>query len=38
MATALLTIPSDNPKRSLTLAQPDNLPHIVWSATPTPSL
>jgi quercetin dioxygenase-like cupin family protein len=28
MSTALPTIPSDNPERSLTLAQPDALPHI----------
>jgi len=28
MSTALPTIPPDNPKRNLTLAQPDNLPHI----------
>jgi quercetin dioxygenase-like cupin family protein len=28
MSTALLTIPPDNPKRNLTLARPDNLPHI----------
>jgi len=28
MSPALATIPPDNPKRSLTLAQPDNLPHI----------
>src|ERR1700679_3379299 len=28
MSTALLTIPPDNPKRNLTLGQPDNLPHI----------
>jgi mannose-6-phosphate isomerase-like protein (cupin superfamily) len=28
MSPALPTIPPDNPKRSLTLAQPDNLPHI----------
>ena len=27
-AAALPTIPPDNPKRDLTLAQPDNLPHI----------
>ena len=28
MSTALPTIPADNPERSLTLAQPDALPHI----------
>ena len=28
MSTALPTIPPDNPKRGLTLGQPDNLPHI----------
>src|SRR6202790_3751807 len=28
MPTTLLTIPPDNAKRHLTLAQPDNLPHI----------
>jgi len=28
MSTAMPTIPPDNPSRSLTLAQPDNLPHI----------
>jgi quercetin dioxygenase-like cupin family protein len=28
MSTALPTIPADNPKRTLTLAQPDDLPHI----------
>ena len=28
MSPALPGIPLDNPKRSLTLAQPDNLPHI----------
>jgi quercetin dioxygenase-like cupin family protein len=28
MSTALPTIPPDDPKRNLTLAQPDNLPHI----------
>jgi quercetin dioxygenase-like cupin family protein len=28
VSTALPTIPPDNPERSLTLAQPDNLPHI----------
>ena len=28
MSTALSTIPPDNPRRILTLAQPDNLPHI----------
>ena len=28
MSPALPTIPLDNPKRNLTLAQPDNLPHI----------
>src|SRR5258708_38277063 len=28
MPITLPTIPPDNPKRSLTLAQPDNLPHI----------
>jgi quercetin dioxygenase-like cupin family protein len=28
MSTALPTIPQDNPKRNLTLTQPDNLPHI----------
>jgi len=28
MASALETIPPDDPKRSLTVAQPDNLPHI----------
>jgi quercetin dioxygenase-like cupin family protein len=28
MATALATIPPDNPTRNLTLTQPDNLPHI----------
>ena len=28
MSAALLTIPPDNPKRTLTLAQSDNLPHI----------
>jgi len=28
MSTALPTIPLDNPKRNLTLVQPDNLPHI----------
>ena len=28
MSTALSTIPADNPERSLTLAQPDALPHI----------
>jgi quercetin dioxygenase-like cupin family protein len=28
MSTALLTIPPDNLERTLTLAQPDNLPHI----------
>ena len=28
MSTALPTIPPDNPERSLTPAQPDNLPHI----------
>jgi hypothetical protein len=28
MATALPTIPPDNPTRALTFAQPDNLPHI----------
>ena len=28
MSTSLPTIPPDNPKRDLTLAQPDNPPHI----------
>jgi len=28
MSTALPTLPPDNPSRGLTLAQPDNLPHI----------
>jgi hypothetical protein len=28
MATALATIPPDNPERNLTITQPDNLPHI----------
>jgi quercetin dioxygenase-like cupin family protein len=28
MSTALPTMPADNPERSLTLAQPDALPHI----------
>ena len=28
MPTDLPTIPPDDPKRNLTLAQPDNLPHI----------
>jgi quercetin dioxygenase-like cupin family protein len=28
MSTTLSTIPLDNPKRNLTLVQPDNLPHI----------
>jgi mannose-6-phosphate isomerase-like protein (cupin superfamily) len=28
ISTALPTIPADNPKRNLTLAQRDNLPHI----------
>src|SRR6202162_2184742 len=28
MSTALPTVPPDNPKRNLTLGQPDNLPHI----------
>jgi quercetin dioxygenase-like cupin family protein len=28
MSTDAPTIPPDDPKRSLTLAQPDNLPHI----------
>jgi hypothetical protein len=28
MPNALRTIPPDDPKRNLTLAQPDNLPHI----------
>jgi cupin domain len=28
MSSAPLLIPPDDPKRSLTLAQPDNLPHI----------
>jgi quercetin dioxygenase-like cupin family protein len=28
MSTTSPTIPPDNPKRNLTLAQPDNLPHI----------
>src|SRR5271155_3709112 len=28
MSTAPLTIPADDPKRDLTLTQPDNLPHI----------
>jgi quercetin dioxygenase-like cupin family protein len=28
MSPALQTIPLDNPKRNLTLAQPDNLPHL----------
>jgi hypothetical protein len=28
MSTALPTIPPDRPKCSLTLTQPDNLPHI----------
>ncbi|MGC2109667.1 MAG: cupin domain-containing protein [Candidatus Korobacteraceae bacterium] len=28
MSTTVPTIPLDNPKRALTLAQPDNLPHI----------
>jgi quercetin dioxygenase-like cupin family protein len=28
MATPLMTIPPDDPKRTLTLAQPDTLPHI----------
>src|ERR1700733_10581315 len=28
VSTALSTIPPDNPRRILTLAQPDNLPHI----------
>ena len=28
MSTAPSAIPADDPKRNLTLAQPDNLPHI----------
>ena len=28
MSTVVPTIPKDNPKRALTLARPDNLPHI----------
>ena len=28
MSTAPPAIPADDPKRNLTLAQPDNLPHI----------
>jgi hypothetical protein len=38
MPTDLPTIPPDDPKRNLTLAQPDNLPHIglVGDTTPSP--
>jgi len=35
MPTAQPTIPPDNPKRNLKLAQPDNLPHIGLVAIPT---
>jgi len=35
-SSAQATIPPDDPKRSLTLAQLENLPHIGLPAIPTP--
>jgi len=38
MSSAVSPIPADDPKRSLTVAQPDNLPHIGLVGTGGPPL